>query len=217
MQIVAPHHCYECGKTGSCLCSNCKYDITSEPFSGCILCWKPATDGICSACCSEYSKAWCVSERSGSIERLIDAYKFNNARAVYKDLAELMDISLPMLPPDTIVVPVPTISSHIRIRGYDHAALVARHLAKLRKLKYSPLLSRKSSSVQRGSSRKDRFKQAEEAFKCTSKLSPEVPYLLVDDVVTTGASIQFAAKTLRSAGAMEVWVAVIARQPLDKP
>ncbi len=215
LQIIAPHHCYGCGEVGALLCDNCKYDIVSDGFSACLVCLMPTTDGICAAHRHGYDRAWCVGDRSGSLERLIDGFKFERARYAYKCLAELLDMTVDSLPPDTVVVAVPTIPSHIRQRGYDHAELVARHFARMRGLRYRSLLSRSSASVQRGASRRLRMAQAKQAFRCPSSLDPAVPYLVIDDVVTTNATLRYAGVALKEAGATKVWVAVVARQPLE--
>lgn len=216
LQIIAPHHCFECGKTGDLLCQNCKYDIVEDTFSGCIVCERPTASGICSACRTTYSKAWCVGDRTGSLLQLINVYKFERAKAAGSYLADLLDASLPVLPPDTIVVPVPTVPSHIRVRGYDHALLLARLFAKKRTLRTSTCLKRYSALSQRGLNKNERLKLAEKTYTCKTQLDSSVPYLLIDDVVTTNATLRFAARALQDAGATEVWVAVIARQPLDK-
>ncbi|RYF28401.1 MAG: hypothetical protein EOO17_04860 [Chloroflexi bacterium] len=69
--------------------------------------------------------------------------------------------------------------------------------------------------MQRHATKSQRRKQASRAFTCKSELSTDTTYLLLDDVVTTGATMEYAAKCLRDAGAGDVWVAAIARQPLD--
>lgn len=216
LQIIAPHLCFGCQKTGALLCHNCKYNIESEPFSGCISCRRAVTSntGICGDCKACYTRAWCVGERTETLARLIDGYKFHRARAGYRVLAELLDARLPQLPPETIVVPVPTIASHIRQRGYDHTLLVARELAKKRRLALNTSLQRATTTVQLGSSRQDRLRQAKEAFMVKGSLKDR-PHLLIDDVITTGATVDEAAKRLRHAGVPEVWLGVVARQPLD--
>lgn len=216
LQIVAPHHCYGCGKIGSLLCANCKYDITSEQNFACVNCRKPCRDGVCFACHLPYQKAWYVGERRAVLEELIDAYKFEHVKAARQTFADLLNESLPVLPERTVVVPLPTISPHIRQRGYDHMLLIAQAFAKARHLKVDTSLQRIGSSKQLGSSRRDRFRQAKSAFQTSKNLDASVPYLLLDDVFTTGASLQYATEALQKAGACEVWVAVIARQPLDK-
>ncbi|MNH40046.1 DNA utilization protein GntX [compost metagenome] len=65
---------------------------------------------------------------------------------------------------------------------------------------------------QRDANRAVRAAQAKRAFKARSSTDSHC-YLLIDDVVTTGATIKYAAKALRDAGAKDVWVAAIARQP----
>ncbi|HRF28086.1 MAG TPA: phosphoribosyltransferase family protein [Candidatus Saccharibacteria bacterium] len=215
LQIVAPHHCYGCGSKQALLCDNCKYDITSNQFYGCIGCGRPAPDGICTRCQSGFSRAWCIGERSGELEALINGYKFERKKASSVVCVDLLQLVLPELPRDICIVPVPTIRRHIRQRGYDHTALVAKGLAKRRSLTYRQALRRITSSVQLGATRAQRIEQAKQAFECTTSLA-EQTVLLVDDVTTTGATLEYAATELRKAGAKDVWAAVIARQPLEK-
>lgn len=218
LQIVAPHHCYGCGIAGLLLCDNCKYNIVDERFPACVVCQRPhARHGVCHSCKTSYERAWVVSERSDEVEQLLNGYKFMRQKSGAKVCVELLESILPVFSGmDITVVPVPTISTHIRRRGYDHTVLIAKNLARRRKLPYSAVLSRQTDSVQLGSSKRERFENAKHAFRVTKQLDPDVIYLVIDDVVTTGATLQFAAEALRKAGASNVWVAAIARQPLDK-
>jgi ComF family protein len=216
LQIIAPHYCYGCGGTGPVLCPNCKYDIIDEGFSGCIVCNAPSRDGVCRTCKTTYDKAWCVGERGGALERTIDEFKFKRARSAYKPLGDLLHQTLPSLPESTVLVPVPTIAKHVRQRGYDHTRLLARRLAKIRRLPLAAVLARSSATVQRDARKRRRLEQAKTAFSCRRQLEAKATYLLIDDVVTTNATLRYAAAALRQAGARQVWAAVLARQPLDK-
>lgn len=71
---------------------------------------------------------------------------------------------------------------------------------------------RRTSTKQRGASRRERIAQAKQAFRLISTIEPDRPYLIVDDIVTTGSTLKYAAQLLRDAGATEIWVAVVARQ-----
>lgn len=218
LQIIAPHHCYSCGKSGRTLCDNCKYDIVSEPFCGCIVCRRPTTDaGICYDCPTTYERAWVVAERTDSIEQLLDNYKFSHQKANALVFADLLNEVLPDFSQQSpVVTAIPTITPHIRMRGYDHVALVAKKLATARGLTYQQLLTRQNTTKQIGSSRQQRFENAKRAFTCVAKLPKDQPILLIDDVFTTGATLQYGAQALQKAGAERIWIAVIARQPLDK-
>lgn len=217
LSIIAPHHCCGCQKIGTLLCDNCKYDIVSEPYDACIACGVAiaGVDGLCGVCRVPYDRAWCVAPRQDHLQRLIGNFKFTNARAAYIPLAGLLDARLPQLPPGTAIVPVPTIASHVRQRGYDHTLLIAKRFANGRGLTVDMSLRRATNTMQRGVGARQRTQQAKRAFACPTDLNPEVTYLLIDDVVTTGATVKYAAKALRDAGAQHVWVATISRQPLD--
>lgn len=156
-----------------------------------------------------------MAGRTGPLAALIDNYKFHNARAAYRPLAELLLERLPELPANTVVVPIPTISRHIRQRGYDHMALIGRLVSARRDWTYSPVLRRLTNTTQRGAGRVQRLRQAASAYRTEAALDPTRPYLIVDDVVTTGATLNAAVQALRHAGATTVYVVAIARQPLD--
>jgi predicted amidophosphoribosyltransferase len=173
-----------------------------------------ATTGVCENCSVPFSRAWCVGVRDGSLQRLVGLYKFQNAYAARYDIVDLLDARIDSLPLNTIVIPVPTIRRHIRERGYDHVWEVAKLFAKRRGLKLSTALQRSGTTKQRGMDRVTRDAQAKHAFVVNGVLDP-VPYLLIDDVVTTGATVQYAAKALIDAGASAVWVGVVCRQSLD--
>ncbi|OIP85563.1 hypothetical protein COV88_03150 [Candidatus Saccharibacteria bacterium CG11_big_fil_rev_8_21_14_0_20_41_19] len=216
LSLIAPHHCCGCDKIGCLLCGDCKYNITSEPKMVCVACDRPTgAMWLCSSCRMPYERAWVVGERSGILQRLVGLYKFERAKAAYRSLGNLLVGVLPELPPETIIVPVPTTSSRIRERGYDHMLLIAKYVARARGLKCQQLVQRQTNTKQRQASAKTRIAQAKMAFVVNEKLDPTIPYLLIDDVITTGATIRYAVKALRDAGAKHVWVAVIARQTLD--
>lgn len=215
MSILAPHYCCSCDRVGGLLCDNCKYNIISEPFSGCISCMRPTVTGnLCVDCRVPYCRAWLVGERTGALQRVIGLHKFERARSAHKVLGDLLLGVLPELPIETRVVPVPTASNHIRERGYDHMVLIARYVAKYRGLKCERIVRRKFNSSQRFSGAESRARLASQVFEVCGSVDPDVPYLVIDDVVTTGATIKYVARALRDAGAKQIWVAAIARQTL---
>ncbi len=215
--MVAPHPCYGCGKVGVVLCEHCKYDIVSEPFSGCIVCQSPHPYGICASHDVPFERVFVVGTREGTLKETIDGLKFSRTKAAAASLAELLDLSLPLLPTGVHVVPVPTVRSHIRQRGYDHALLVAKQFARRRSLSVSKALTRETNHTQHLADRAQREVQVKGAFS----VSPEVArglqgktVLLVDDVVTTGSTLLEAAQVLRQAG-VTVWAAALAYQQLE--
>lgn len=148
LQYVAPHPCCGCGKTGSPLCLNCKYNITNEPFSGCFVCGVPKLRGVCMNHAIPVENARVVSIYTDILETLLHGLKFKYMKAASKTAAELLNESLPFYTKNTVVVSIPTLSSHIRQRGFDHVGLIAKHFAALRGLEYKPLLKRINKATQ---------------------------------------------------------------------
>ncbi len=138
---------------------------------------------------------------------LVASLKFKHARAAAKamsrEMAAYTDASY------YGVTFVPTAKKRVRQRGYDQAELLARSLAHELKLPCYRLLHRTGSSRQVGSSRQQRQKQAAMSYKCNANLSGK-QILLVDDVISTGATVYACSKLLRRQGAKHVDVVVFA-------
>jgi len=215
LDFVAPHPCSGCGQIGTSFCGNCKYNINTEPFLGCILCEKPSLQGVCVDHKVGFNQAWVVGVRSGPLQRLIGGFKFKNMKAAASDLCDLLNSRLPPLPASSIFVPIPTTPAHIRERGYDHMLLITLLLGKRRHLPVQQVLVRDNTLTQHLVNRKERFKQVTSAFRVEGPIDPHKTYIIVDDVITTGATIQQAAMLLKEAGATTVWVAATSYQPLD--
>ena len=115
-------------------------------------------------------------------------------------------------------MPVPTVRSHIRERGYDQAALIAAHLGKLRGVPVVNMVSRVNKSTQHTLGRTERIVQAGTAFSLKVPASPEAlpggPIIVVDDVVTTGATAEAMARSLEVLG-VPIWLAAVAYKPAN--
>lgn len=216
LSSLAPHLCYGCGEIGQALCRGCIDDIVFEPFGRCVRCLGPvvAEVQLCGRCQKSSSCVgmWCVNLREGVLRQAVDDYKFEAVRELGASLAELLDRSAPLFAHATVTA-VPTARKHIRTLGYDHAALVARRFADRRRLPFSPLLERQTEQAQHRLVRTARLKAAPRLFRPVGDASGEI--VLVDDILTTGATLEAAAACLKAAGAEKVYGLIIARQPLD--
>ena len=219
LDIVAPHHCCGCSETSHGICESCINNIIETPFLHCAVCTQsPAgISGICTTCHPPYQRIWVGGEHVGALDVAIDQYKFAAARGMAAPLAHLLDARLPSLPKEVVLVPLPTIAKHVRERGFDHTALLAKMFGKQRGLTVTTsLLRRRTNTVQREATAHQRKMQAKEVFRVQGEVNNEAIYVLVDDVMTTGATLHYGAKALRDAGAHEVWAVVLARQVLDR-
>ena len=149
-------------------------------------------------------------------KKLIHAMKFQRRRAYAREFGILLAETVPYLPEDTLVVSVPTASSRIRVRGYDQAALIAQSFARIRNLQYLRALVRTLQVDQIGKNRTLRIKQMASATELSTQVSLKgKSVLLVDDVLTTGASIEASARLLRTHGVKHVDAVVVARHLLS--
>lgn len=195
MDVLAPNYCLSCGRVGSILCKCCKKDK---------LLLAPQKEG----------EVWVLGKRAGLLQDLIYRYKFQGERESGEILAGLLAECLPgNIPENTVVVPLPTVDRHVRMRGLDHTYLLAKSLAKRRGWRVQKVLARANDTVQMGTDGQKRVEQAWRAYKLASRaeVDPALPYLLLDDIWTTGASLLAAREILRKAGAKKIDLAVLAK------
>lgn len=214
LSVIAPHDCLRCGREGSLLCHGCQSDWLQALPSRCYSCHRlTLSSKVCPGCFHKTAlRAVYVSgQYDEAAKSLVHKLKFGRARAAAEIMAAIMSTSLPQ-DFEGMVLAVPTASSRRRQRGYDQAVLLARSLARKRALPMSAVLKRRGQSRQVGQKRQQRLKQLQEAFYVT-KASEVVGrrVLLVDDVLTTGATLEAAASTLKAAGARRVEAIVFAQ------
>ena len=209
LDLIAPFPCMGCGRLGSPLCECCKKHNIQAIKKICPRCRNTLNK------CSCKNKVYAVGYRDGVLKRLTEDYKYKSIRKIAEILAEFLDTAIPCDLQNVIVVPLPTISKHIRERGFDHTLLLAKKLAKRRKWKIERIFRRKNKTVQVGASGDLRKKQAKEAYEVVREIDRKKIYLLLDDVWTTGASMEAAIDLVKKAGAIKVASAVILMPPKE--
>lgn len=215
LNLIAPHDCLVCKKEGVLLCEACVVQTCLPIPERCYRCKKHSSDyAVCQTCrkSSSLHHVWARMEYNNVAKQLIHKLKFQSARSAATIMAEMMYEVLPILPSGTTVSYIPTATIRKRQRGFDHAKLIATELAEILGLRASALLVRSGQTRQLGSNREQRLKQLQGAFIARSNNVAGACVVLVDDIVTTGASLESAAAELKKQGAKKVYAITFAQK-----
>src|SRR3990167_3067728 len=207
--LIAPYDCLGCGLEGGLLCGWCTSEKISTLPSRCYKCHQLTQDfATCEKCRPKVhiSNVWVVSEYSGVAQSLVKKLKYERASISAEIIAQFIFEILPCLPDDIIVVHIPTATSRRRLRGYDQSELIAKSIAKQFGLKHQTLVARMGQSRQVGAKRAKRQTQLNNAFRIAKpQVVKQSKILLIDDVVTTGATLETVADVLKAGGAKKVY------------
>lgn len=214
ISLFAPHSCLGCGvETDSLYCDACRETLLPVP-SRCYRCYVTTEDfQVCARCAPDtaLSVVYVATEYQGVIKELIHRIKYERAQS---GTAEVADMAAPLLRfcEDALLTHLPTATKRVRMRGYDHAKLLCRYLSWKTDLPRATLLARVGQAHQVGAGRGVRLQQLQGAFRprCLSRIQGR-HIILVDDVLTTGASLESAARVLKRAGAAKVSAVVFAQ------
>ncbi len=190
----------------------------------CLVCNKNSFDGLTHpGCRKKYSieGAFCAVSYKGIIKKLIYNFKYkpylSDLRNILVELFyesiiqnEVFQKAYEFSP---ILVPIPLHKKRLRERGYNHAQLLAKGLAKKLNLEVIELLQRtRKTKSQFGLKLKDRKKNVKDAFILNTKYTIQnTNVFLVDDILTTGSTLLEAARILKRQGARKVWGLTLAR------
>ena len=225
LDLFLPPACPLCGGAGSLtpFCPACQGALDPLVHPHCPRCALPyATEGgrdhLCEGCLrSEPPFSWVCAAGlyRETLQRAVQHFKYHDAIGLDRPLGTLLAHALREARPDflpDLIVPVPLHPSRLRSRGYNQSLLLARVLGRQFEIPVSHRLLRRQRATlpQMGLSAADRRRNLRGAFRVTREIDG-LRLLLVDDVLTTGATARECAAVLRAAGAEEVGVTVVAR------
>jgi ComF family protein len=212
LSLIAPYECIACGIQGGVVCAESSEQLIALP-NICYVCAKASRAGLaCETCKSTHTpqRTFIATEYSGISKELIAELKFKHKRETSAVMARVISDTLPFYAIAPIVTFVPTANIRRRERGFDHAELIAKHVARLNGWLFLPTLKRVGTIQQHGKNRETRKQQVRGTIELIRPIAG-VNFIVIDDVLTTGATIEECTKVLRGGGAQSVDAAVFAR------
>jgi ComF family protein len=220
LNLLFPQFCVGCGKEGAFLCDSCLHSLPRIELPICPRCGRPQATGRLCPNCSDW-QADIDGIRSpfrfdGVIRTAIHQLKYRNLRAIAPALAILMNEYLEANHLDVdVIVPIPLHHKRIRERGYNQSALLAEELGILVQLPVDEESLTRDKYVlpqARTNNVEERRANVAGVFSCHGNKLQGKKVLLVDDVATSGATMNACAAVLKSVGAMNVWGLALARE-----
>jgi competence protein ComFC len=201
------------------VCDECRAALLYNDEHSCFKCGRPTEgEGVCGACkqflptFEKGASAFAYFDKSASV---VNAYK-NGKRYLQYWFAEELQKVLPRLPAkDYVLVAVPLTKEKLRVRGYNQSKELVDSLAELTGYeRHTSLLERRRSNEQKQLSLRERRKNIAGVFRVTDKkYCKGKDFLIVDDILTTGATLSELSSLLLRAGANSVCVLTVAAVP----
>lgn len=211
-----PQSCVVCGvDSPAVLCPACDNDLPRLPSACCPQCAEPTAHGeVCGRCLKEpphFDATQAAFRYEFPVDRLIQALKYGHQLALAAWFGRQLAARLDNTGADCLV-PLPLHAARLKERGFNQSMEIARSFGTLHRLPLSPqlLVRRRPTAPQAELALDERAANVRGAFECPADLSGR-RILLVDDVMTSGATLDEAARTLKLHGAARVDVAVVAR------
>lgn len=217
LDLVFPPRCVGCGRPGAWLCPSCLGAVQPVPPPTCSICYESTLGGsLCSACRRDplaIDGIRSVSLHKGALREAVHGFKYKNQRGLAGPLAGLMrGVVAEHQAPADVLVPVPLHADRLRERGYNQSALLARALAGPGlEVDETSLARVRATASQTTLNRVERRANMAGAFACRDGRLAGKRVLLIDDVCTTGATLEACAVACRQAGAASVWGLTVTR------
>ncbi len=229
--MLLPVNCANCqealwGDPNPFFCRECWSQIQPISQPTCPCCGIPfsseisltySPNHVCGSCRDKrpaFSKAWTLYPYQSPLKEAIGLFKYRGKVSLANPLAILMRDALPILPAVDIIIPVPLHGTRLREREYNQSLILAHHLSRHLNipLSHTSLRRTRPTVPQTSLKREKRLKNLRGSF---SVHQPEQvkgkTALLIDDVLTTGTTVNECAKVLRASGMDKVYVMTLAR------
>ncbi len=220
LNLLFPKWCIGCGREGDFICYSCCRSLPRIMSPLCPKCGRPQPSGLlCSSCVSWQAEIDGIRSPfrfDGVMRQTIYQLKYRNLRALASPLAQLLNdylVTNPVL--GEVLVPVPLHRKRLRERGYNQSTLLVRELGKLTNLPVVDdclIRQRHAPPQTRTSTVDERQSNVADAFTCCNHRLQDKQVLLIDDVSTSGATLDACAAALKATGVTSVWGLVLARE-----
>jgi len=219
LDLILPKRCLGCDKEGAYICSSCARKLPKVLPPVCPLCGIPQINqSLCPSCTKHHYQIDGIRSPfrfEGMVRQAVYQFKYNNLRDIAQTLAELMAEYIKDNPvPGEILVPVPLHSKRLKRRGYNQSQLLARELGKITGMQVATdylQRTRPTPPQTDTAGLQQRLENVSGAFTAGALRLKKQPVILIDDVATSGATLNACAMALKQAGAATVWGLTLAR------
>jgi ComF family protein len=232
IDIIYPHQCLSCKDfiASSGMCVQCWKKLFFITNPCCSICSEPfefdtRNDMICGDCLIErpvFDQALCLIDYNDFSKKLIHKLKFQDNYLVAKFFAPMLKNKIMSCQYDIdYIIPVPMHKYKLLTRKYNHAALLARYITKNLKVKSNSdvLIKKIKTKSQASLSKKARLINIKNSFQVNPAYKDKIlgkNILIIDDVYTTGATLNECSKILKKNGANKIIVATICKNILNR-
>lgn len=231
LNLLFPAKCLICinNKEQNDICSECWSKLTFITNPYCSICSYPflyedEKEAICGNCVISsplYDRSISSLKYDVYSKKLIHRFKYNDQLHVLDYLVNLMiNMGRELIEQADIIIPVPMHKNKLLKRGYNQAALLAMRIASKKKLEYIPqlMIKTKNTTSQAQLNQKQRLKNVKNSIELNPKYKEKIKgrkILLIDDVITTGATINESCKVLRKEDPDKIFVLTLAKKILN--
>lgn len=214
LSFLFPSFCVGCGAVENHFCSSCKMALKTKKGEDCFYCGRKSMYGLTHTACKKRGgvDGWVATYKYDALfKKVLTGAKYKRAFLVLDSLLKQDDITSyktiwrwkKLF--DPTITPVPLNVRRLDERGFNQSSIIGRHLSSRTGMVYKELLLREKNTLHLAQMKdpKERKKAIHNAFRYIGK---EVPssVIIVDDVVTTGATIGACARVLKEVGVKNV-------------
>lgn len=238
LDLLFPKNCFSCGQEGFYICPGCIKKIEINRHTRCFVCGKRSPDNrTCQECKHKTSLTGVLAASSWdnqTLRQLIYEYKYRFIKDLAKPLSQIMitrlktDRLITCGADKLIFTPVPLHRQRLQWRGFNQAELLAKELGNYFEAPVTQLLERSRNTQPQAEMKKqkERKNNIKEAFSLNKTFAPlrakgaiinklplleEKTVILVDDITTTGSTLEECAVALKPLKPKEIWGLVLAR------
>jgi ComF family protein len=219
LDLLLPLKCLGCGREGDLICPSCRQSLPRIRLPLCQRCGATVSEGtVCPMCVNHpliIDGIRSLFLFQGTVRQAILQLKYRHLKTIATPLGQLLAEYLSSHPlRGEAIIPVPLHPKRLRERGYNQASLLAKKLSRLGGLPVvEDTLIRVRDALPQARTRSaiERRQNVQDAFVCHQGLEGK-QVLLIDDVCTTGATLDACAIALKAAGAGSVWGLTVARE-----